>query len=174
MLAWAPRHQSKYMIMFATLGGGGPLSEEPGTLRLLQRASAGIDITHVLSNRDGGVLHAASARRTVRHPRVAPFLLPLPYLIRLLRPRPAPPLRLAVHPRGSALHHLIHLMPWRPPSAPRAATRCHVTRTICAHLIAPHASLPCRYIAGPLNVVRFGLLPSHGTERQTVPVPACQ
>ena len=50
--------------------------------------------------------HAASARRTVRHPRVAPFLLRLrssfPYSATL--PRPAPPLRRAA---SSAPHHLI-------------------------------------------------------------------
>jgi hypothetical protein len=30
------------MMMFAILGGGGSPSEEPGTLRLLRRASAGL------------------------------------------------------------------------------------------------------------------------------------
>lgn len=72
---------------------GGSPSEEPGTLRFRNCASARHRHNACPVEPRWWRYHAASARRTVRHPRVALFLLRLRllFLIRLLRPRPAPP-----------------------------------------------------------------------------------
>jgi hypothetical protein len=64
-------------------------------LAFLRRASAGHRRNACSVEPKQWRNHAASARRIVRHPRVAPFLvrlLPLLSLIQLPRPRPAPPL----------------------------------------------------------------------------------
>lgn len=56
---------------------GGSQSEEPGTLRFCDCASAGHRHNACPVEPRRWRHHAASARRTVRHPRVAPFLLRL-------------------------------------------------------------------------------------------------
>jgi hypothetical protein len=81
------------MMLYHPRRGGSP-SEESGTLRFLRRASAGHRQNACPVEPKQWRIHAASARRIVRHPRVAPFLvrlLPLLSLIQPPRPRPAPP-----------------------------------------------------------------------------------
>lgn len=100
------------MMLPTTLGGAAHSPRNPAPCVFATARLQGIDITHALSSRDGGV--------TTPHPQGAPCAiharrfsfcgcdtLPLLFLIRLLRPRPAPPQRQAAHPRGSAPHHLI-------------------------------------------------------------------
>ncbi|KAH9167571.1 hypothetical protein EDB89DRAFT_113108 [Lactarius sanguifluus] len=116
-----------------TLGGAAHRPRNPAPCVFATARLQGIGITHVLSSRNGGVTtpHPQGAPCAIHAWRFSFFVcdtLPLLFLFRLLRPRPAPPQRQTAHPRGSAPHHLIIWCPSDRHLAPRATTTLrHVT-----------------------------------------------
>jgi hypothetical protein len=94
-------------IMILTTLGEAARHPRNRHLAFLRRASAGHRQNACPVEPKQWRIHAASARRIVRHPRVAPFLLRLIPLLSLIQPTAAAARPAATHPRGSALHHLI-------------------------------------------------------------------